>query len=94
MESNLAVTANFATNLFVRMAARYDGIFYPSSPEPVTAANSGLIENLLLGTNGIYSGKLYLAGTNYTLAGTFDRSGRRPRRFRGPPLRAAMSPCS
>ena len=27
MESNLTVTANFASNFFVRMAARYDGIF-------------------------------------------------------------------
>ena len=76
MEPNLVVTANFATNLFVGMAARYDGIFYPSSPQPATEANSGLIYNLVLGTNGIYSGKMYLAsGTPYTLAGAFDRSG-------------------
>ena len=27
-------------------------------------------------TNGVYSGKLYLAGTNYALTGGFDRSGR------------------
>ena len=32
MEPNLVVTANFATNLFVGMAARYDGIFYLCSP--------------------------------------------------------------
>jgi hypothetical protein len=76
MESNLVVTANFATNLFVGMAARYDGIFYPSSPQPATETNSGLIYNLVLGTNGVYSGKMYLAsGTPYTLAGAFDRSG-------------------
>jgi hypothetical protein len=76
MEPNLVVTANFATNLFVGMAARYDGIFYPSSLQPATETNSGLIYNLVLGTNGIYSGKMYLAsGTPYTLAGTFDRSG-------------------
>ena len=30
----------------------------------------------MLKTNGVYSGKLYLAGTNYPLAGAFDRSGR------------------
>ncbi len=76
MESNLVVKANFATNLFVGMAARYDGVFYPSSPQPATETNSGLIYNLVLGTNGIYSGKMYLAsGTPYTLAGAFDRSG-------------------
>jgi hypothetical protein len=77
MESNLVVKANFATNLFVGAAARYDGIFYPSFPQPATETNSGLIYNLVLGTSGVYSGKMYLgSGTPYTLAGAFDRSGR------------------
>jgi uncharacterized repeat protein (TIGR03803 family) len=75
MEPGLSVTANFATNQFVGMAGRYDGIFYPST-QPATETNSGLIENLVLKTNGIYSGKLYLAsGTPYALAGAFDESG-------------------
>jgi len=75
MESNLVVTANFATNLFVGAAARYDGIFYPSDAKETPEATCGLIENLLLQTNGIYSGKLYLAGSSYLLAGAFNRSG-------------------
>jgi len=76
MEPNLVVTASFATNLFVGMAARYDGIFYPFSPQPATETNSGLIYNLVLGTSGVYSGKMYLgSGTPYTLVGAFDRSG-------------------
>jgi hypothetical protein len=76
MEPGLVVTANFATNLFVGMAGRYDGIFYPSSQEGETVTNSGLIYNLMLGTNGIFSGKMYLASaTPYTLDGAFDRSG-------------------
>ena len=75
MESNLVVTANFATNLFVGTAARYDGIFYLSESQGASEATSGLIENLLLNSNGVYSGKLYLAGTNYALTGGFDRSG-------------------
>jgi hypothetical protein len=75
METNLAITANFATNLFVGMAGRYDGIFYPSaSPGPVKT-NSGMIGNLVLKTNGAYSGKLYLAGTATPLAGAFNTSG-------------------
>jgi len=74
MESNLIVTANFATNLFAGAAARYDGIFYPS-PGPATVTNSGLIYNLQLRTNGGYTGKIYLAGTDYSLNGGFDRSG-------------------
>ena len=76
MESNLVVTANFATNQFVGMAGRYDGIFHPSDPQQAAETNSGLIENLVLKTNGVYSGKLYLAsGTPYPLNGAFDKSG-------------------
>jgi hypothetical protein len=74
MESNFVVTANFATNLFVGAAARYDGIFYPS-PEPPTVTNSGLIYNLQLRTNGGYTGKIHLAGMDYPLNGGFDRAG-------------------
>jgi hypothetical protein len=74
MESNLSVTANLATNLFIGMAGRYDGIFSPGDSE-VSEATSGLIENLLLKTNGLYSGKLYLAGTTNSLIGSFDASG-------------------
>ncbi|HEY3860860.1 MAG TPA: choice-of-anchor tandem repeat GloVer-containing protein [Verrucomicrobiae bacterium] len=77
MEPNLSViTANFATNLFVGAAARYDGIFFPSSPDAGSETNSGLIYNLVLGSNGVYSGKLYLAsGVPHVLAGAFNRSG-------------------
>jgi uncharacterized repeat protein (TIGR03803 family) len=75
MESNLVVTANFATNLFLGMAARYDGIFYLSDALGATEATSGLIENLQLASNGLYSGKLYLAGSTYSLVGAFNRSG-------------------
>jgi len=73
MEPNLVLTANF-TNL-AAAAARYDGIFYPSPPQAETVTNCGLIENLVLKTNGVYSGKLYLAGTNYPLSGSFSKSG-------------------
>jgi uncharacterized repeat protein (TIGR03803 family) len=75
MESNLSVTANMGTNVFVGMAGRYDGIFQPSDSEGVSEATSGLIENLQLKTNGLYSGKLYLAGATNSLIGSFDASG-------------------
>ncbi len=64
MESNLFVTVNLGTNVFVGMAGRYDGIFQPSDSEGASEATSGLIENLLLKTNGLYSGKFYLAGAS------------------------------
>ena len=75
MQSNLTLTANFVTNLFIAMAGRYDGIFYISDSEGATEATLGLIENLLLGTNGVYSGKMYLAGTTNALTGAFNTSG-------------------
>ena len=31
-----------------------------------------MLYNLLLTTNGAYTGKLYLAGTNYSFIGSFD----------------------
>ena len=35
-----------------------------------------MLQGLLLGTNGVFSGKLLKAGTTYPLAGSFDVSGR------------------
>jgi uncharacterized repeat protein (TIGR03803 family) len=75
MEPNLVITANFATNLFAAAAGRYDGIFTPSDSSAPSEADSGLIQNLQLGSNGVYSGKLWLAGVGYSLTGTFNRSG-------------------
>ncbi|HEY3860638.1 MAG TPA: immunoglobulin domain-containing protein [Verrucomicrobiae bacterium] len=75
MQGNLSITANFSTNLFVAAAARYDGIFQPSSPEAPSTTNSGLVNNLMLQSNGIYSGKLYLSGASYPLSGTFNAGG-------------------
>jgi len=75
MESNLIVTANFASNLFVGMRGRYDGIFFPTNLEQATPANSGLIYNLELGTNGSYSCKVYLAAASSSVSGAFNRAG-------------------
>jgi hypothetical protein len=74
MESNLVVQANFETNYLVGADGRYDGIFYPSDSQ-ATATNSGLIYNLVLKTNGVYSGKLYLAGASYPMSGVFNSAG-------------------
>jgi hypothetical protein len=75
MESNLIVTANFASNLFVGMRGRYDGIFFPTNLEQATSTNSGLIYNLELGTNGSYSCKVYLAAASSSVSGAFNRAG-------------------
>jgi hypothetical protein len=75
MESNMSLQADFITNLFIGMAGRYDGIFQPADSQGASEATSGLIENLLLKTNGLYSGKIYLAGATYSLNGSFDAWG-------------------
>ncbi len=76
MEPGLNLTATFVTNFFVGMAGRYDGIFYPSPPQIEGETNSGLICNLVVKTNGAYSGKVYLASaTPYSISGSFNASG-------------------
>ncbi|HEY3861567.1 MAG TPA: immunoglobulin domain-containing protein [Verrucomicrobiae bacterium] len=67
MENGLSALAVFETNQFIGMAGRYDGIFSGHGE-----TNSGLIGNLRIGTNGVYSGTLYLAGATYLLHGAFN----------------------
>jgi hypothetical protein len=73
MESNLTLTANFVTNFFLPVAGTYNGLF--SATNGVAEETAGMIYNLALKTNGAYSGKLFIAGTNYPLAGGFNLSG-------------------
>jgi hypothetical protein len=75
MESNLVVTANFESNSLVGAVARYDGIFYPAVSQ-ANVTNSGLIYNLMLTSNGVYSGKMYLEGASYPLTGLFNSAGK------------------
>jgi hypothetical protein len=73
LDSDTAWQANFVTNFFLPAAGTYNGLF--SSTNGVTVQSAGLISGLILQTNGAFSGKLLLAGTNYPLAGRFDLSG-------------------
>jgi hypothetical protein len=73
MVSNMTLTANFVTNFFLPAAGIYNGLF--SAAGGVTEETAGMLYNLALKTNGLYSGKLFIAGTNYPLAGSFDASG-------------------
>ena len=74
LQSNTVLQANFAANFFLPAAGVYNGLF--SATNGVTEETAGLLYNLVLTTNGAYAGRLYLAGTNYTLAGNFDILGR------------------
>jgi hypothetical protein len=73
LESNTALQANFVANFFLPAAGIYNGLF--SSANGVAEESAGMLYNLVLNTNGAYSGKLFLAGTSYTLAGNFDILG-------------------
>ena len=73
MQSNLVLTANFASNIFLPAAGTYNGLFSPDSG--VSGETSGMIRGLTLKTNGVFSGTLLIAGTNYPLSGGFDLSG-------------------
>jgi uncharacterized repeat protein (TIGR03803 family) len=74
MQSNLVLTANFATNFFLAAHGTYNGLF--CNTNAVAAESSGMLQELLLGTNGTFSGQLLKAATTYNLTGRFDVSGR------------------
>jgi hypothetical protein len=73
METNLTITANFSTNLFLSAEGTYNGLFYQT--DGVTEETAGMLKNLKIGTTGSYSGNLLLGGGSYLLAGSFNTSG-------------------
>jgi uncharacterized repeat protein (TIGR03803 family) len=72
MESNLVLTAVFATNFYPAAAGTYNGLFYPA--DGVSEETSGMIYNLALQKTGAFSGKVLLGGASYNMASTFDAS--------------------
>jgi uncharacterized repeat protein (TIGR03803 family) len=90
MESNMTVTANFVTNEFIGVAGSYTGLFYVTNTNGlfagvneglfevsngVGALSSGLLENLLVKTNGAYTASLHTGGSNYSISGNFSLAG-------------------
>ena len=73
MQSNLQLTATFATNFFITSAGTYNGLFYPSGD--VAEETSGLLYNLVLRNTGAFSGNLLLTGNHYPFSTNFDVSG-------------------
>ncbi|MDB6058926.1 MAG: hypothetical protein JWO95_2770, partial [Verrucomicrobiales bacterium] len=73
MESNLTIQANFVTNLFLGMVGTYNGLFAES--DGVTADTAGMMNNIVVGPKGTYSGKIKLGGHGYSIGGKFDQSG-------------------
>jgi hypothetical protein len=74
MEPGLDIAAYFTTNLFIRAAGTYNGLFYDEA-NGVTEQTAGMLSQLTVNPKGAYSGKLLLNGASYSLAGSFDMSG-------------------
>ena len=76
MESGVSLTVDFETNIFLVAAGAYNGLFMISNSfAAVTEDTAGLLGNLILRTNGAYSGKLTLQGATYSLTGGFNAFG-------------------
>jgi uncharacterized repeat protein (TIGR03803 family) len=74
METSLSLTANFENNIYLAGAGTYNGLFAEVTTNgvvDVTEATAGLLGGLVVGTNGNYSGKLWVDGVSKTIGGTF-----------------------
>ncbi|HEX3718513.1 MAG TPA: leucine-rich repeat domain-containing protein [Verrucomicrobiae bacterium] len=74
MESNLALTANFATNNFVGGHGTYNGLFAPISTSPREQTDSGAI-TFSVTSAGRVSGKLTTGTNAASWSGQLDASG-------------------
>ena len=74
MQSNLVLQANFVTNIFVGMAGTYNGLF-SSDALGIAEETAGLIGNLTLMPNGLYTATVKLAGSAPSISGTFTHDG-------------------
>jgi uncharacterized repeat protein (TIGR03803 family) len=73
VQSNLTLTANFVTNLFLAAPGTYNGLFAPTNG-PRQQTNSGAI-TLTLTTNGAWTGKLTIGTNTPSLSGQFTLAG-------------------
>ncbi len=73
MQTNLVLTANFATNFFLPTHGTYNGLFFNTNT--IAVESSGMLKGLALATNGKFSAQLLKSGTTYILSGAFDVSG-------------------
>ncbi|MEI7732990.1 MAG: Ig-like domain-containing protein [Verrucomicrobiota bacterium] len=80
MVSNLTLTANFVTNLFIPRKGDYLGSFFPVTTNGgvdyanVDFTNSGAVK-LSLTDKGTFTGQLLHQGTTYPFAGAFNLNG-------------------
>jgi hypothetical protein len=86
--NDTALTANFVSNRFLTATGVYNGLFF--NPTNVGEDTAGKLGGLMVGPEGAASGRLWVSGTFYSLAGRFDVAGfwsnriARPRTKGGP----------
>jgi hypothetical protein len=73
MQSNLVLTANFVTNVFLAAQGTYNGLFAPDGA-PRQQTNSGAI-TLTVTSTGVLSGKLTIGSSSPSLTGQFNPAG-------------------
>ncbi len=69
-DSSIVLQANFVTNPFLAPKGSYNGLF--SAAAGVSTQSAGMLKNLTVGTNGVYSGSLVINGTGHSFSGKFD----------------------
>ena len=77
MVTNLVLNANFMTNPIIahQLNGQYNGLFYETNgldQADVKVVSAGLVQNLMLSTNGTFTGTLKLQGKSYTFATNLD----------------------
>jgi hypothetical protein len=75
MESNTAIQALFISNSFLATGVYgvYNGLFYVTNG--AAFESSGMLDSLVLGTEGAFTARLLLAGGSYILDGAFNAFG-------------------
>jgi hypothetical protein len=72
MQSNLVITANFATNRLVAVAGSYNGLFSDTNGAAQESAGFFTLKTTPL---GVFTGKVLGGGGTYPMSGKFDVNG-------------------
>jgi uncharacterized repeat protein (TIGR03803 family) len=75
MESNLSLSADFETNLFIAAQGTYNGLYFSEYLSNATVDTAGLLSGLGVRKNGVYSGRLWINDISYAISGNFDAFG-------------------
>ena len=73
MEPGVTLQANFVTNLFIRMAATYNGLFAVASG--TTEETAGMVSGMTVSSFGVYAGRVLISGGIYSFSGQFNMGG-------------------